>query len=62
MASVPEYNQSWAPVVEGIRAGDFYGTTGEVLFHSWGVEGNGGHSFYTANIEYTFPLEFAELV
>jgi hypothetical protein len=62
MATVPEYDQSWSPVVEGMRAGNFYGTTGEVLFHNWGVEGTGAHSFYTASIEYTVPLEFAELV
>ncbi len=62
LATVPAYNQSWSPVVEGMREGNFYGSTGEVLFHSWGVEGTGAHSFYTANIEYTFPLEFAELV
>jgi hypothetical protein len=59
---VPLYNESWSPVVEGIRAGNFYGTTGEVLFHNWGVEGSGAHSAYTASIEYTFPLRFAELV
>ena len=34
----------------------------EILFHSWGVEGAGAKSTYTASIEYTFPLEFAELV
>lgn len=59
---VPLYNESWAPVVEGMRAGNFFGTTGEVLFHSWGVEGTGAHRFYGASVEYTFPLEFAELV
>lgn len=59
---VPSYNESWAPVVEGIRQGNFFGTTGEVLFHNWGVEGSGAHSYYTATIEYTFPLELAELV
>ena len=59
---MPLYNESWAPVVEGIRAGNFFGTTGEVLFHNWGVEGSGAQSVYTASIEYTFPLEFAELV
>ena len=59
---VPAYNESWAPVVEGIRAGDFFGTTGEILFHNWGIEGSGAKSVYTASIEYTFPLEFAELV
>jgi hypothetical protein len=59
---VPLYNESWAPVVEGIRAGNFFGTTGEILFHDWGVEGRGANSAYSATIEYTFPLEFAELV
>jgi hypothetical protein len=59
---VPAYNESWAPVVESIRAGNFFGTTGEILFHRWGIEGSGAKSVYTASIEYTFPLEFAELV
>jgi hypothetical protein len=59
---VPAYNESWAPVVEGIRDGNFFGTTGEILFHNWGIEGSGAKSVYTASIEYTFPLDFAELV
>ncbi len=59
---VPAYNDSWAPVVEGIRSGNFFGTTGEILFHKWGIEGSGTKSIYTATIEYTFPLDFAELV
>jgi hypothetical protein len=59
---VPLYNESWSPIVEGIRNGNFFGTTGEILFHNWAVEGSGTKSVYTANIEYTFPLEFAELV
>jgi hypothetical protein len=59
---VPTYNESWAPVVEGIRSGNFFGTTGEILFHKWGIEGAGAKSIYTASIEYTFPLDFAELV
>jgi hypothetical protein len=59
---VPAYNESWAPVVNGIRAGNFFGTTGEILFHNWAIEGSGAKSLYTASIEYTFPLDFAELV
>jgi hypothetical protein len=59
---VPAYDQSWAPIVEGIRAGNFFGSTGEILFHRWGIEGAGAGSLFTATIEYTFPLEFAELV
>lgn len=59
---VPAWNESWAPVVEGIHDGNFFGTTGEILFHNWGVEGQGAKSVYTATFEYTFPLEFAEVV
>jgi hypothetical protein len=59
---VPLYNESWSPVLEAIRRGDFYGTNGEVLFHNWGVQGSGANSVYTASIEYTFPLDFADLV
>ncbi len=59
---VPLYNESWSPIVEGIRAGNFFGTTGEILFHDWSIEGSGAKSIYTASIEYTFPLDFAELV
>jgi len=59
---VPLYNESWSPIVEGIRAGNFFGTTGEILFHNWSIEGTGSNRTYTATIEYTFPLDFAELV
>jgi hypothetical protein len=59
---VPLFSQSWEPIVEGMREGNFFGTTGEILFHNWGIEGSGAKSTYTASIEYTFPLEFAELV
>jgi hypothetical protein len=62
MDKVPAWNESWAPVVEGIHNGNFFGTTGEILFHDWKIEGAGAKSVYTANIEYTFPLDFAEVV
>ena len=59
---VPLYNESWAPIIDAMQRGEFYGTTGEVLFHQWGVEGSGANSVYSATIEYTYPLEFADLV
>lgn len=59
---VPAYNESWSPIVEGIRTGNFFVTTGEILFHNWAVQGSGARRTYNASIEYTFPLEFAELV
>jgi hypothetical protein len=59
---VPSYSETWAPIIDAMQAGQFFGTTGEVLFHNWGIEGSGTDRIYTANIEYTYPLEFAELV
>jgi hypothetical protein len=59
---VPLFSEGWGAVVDAMRAGNFYGTTGEVLFHGYGVSGTGSRRVYTANVEWTFPLEFAELV
>jgi hypothetical protein len=59
---VPAFSESWAPVIEGMRKGDFFGTTGEILFHNWGIQGAGANRTFTAEIEYTYPLDFAELV
>jgi hypothetical protein len=59
---VPRFDQGWTPVVNALQNGDYFVTTGEVLFHNWGIEGSGAHSVYTADVEWTFPLEFAELV
>ena len=58
----PASNQSWAPTIDQLRAGNFFGATGEILFHNWGIQGSGAKSIYIASIEYTFPLQFAELV
>jgi hypothetical protein len=59
---VPAYNDDWSPILDAIRRNDLYGTNGEVLFHNYGISGSGDKAVYTANFEYTFPLEFADLV
>jgi hypothetical protein len=60
--SVPRFDESWAPVLTTMRNGDYFETGGEVLFRSWGIEGAGAQRFYNAEVEWTFPPEFAELV
>ncbi len=60
--SLPLFKDGWNSVIEALHSGAFFGTTGEVLFHNYGVSGAGAHSVYTANVEWTFPLEFAEVV
>jgi hypothetical protein len=37
-------------------------TTGEVLIPSWKVEGEGKDRVVVADLEWTFPLEFVEVV
>ena len=59
---VPRYNEDWGSILRAMRAGDFFVTSGEVLFRHWGIEGSGSQRVYTADLEWTFPLEFVELV
>ncbi len=62
LVGLPLFKDGWNSVIEALHSGAFLGTTGEVLFHNYGVTGTGAHSVYTANVEWTFPLEFAEVV
>ena len=59
---VPKFSEGWTPVLNALRAGDYFVTSGEVLFRSYGIEGAGAKRTYTAEAEWTFPPEFAELV
>ena len=49
----------WTPIVTALRAGDFFVTTGEVLIKDFRVS---GRNSVTADVEWTFPLEFVEVV
>lgn len=59
---VPKFDEDWSPILRAMRAGDFFVTSGEVLFRKSGIEGTGPRRNFTADVEWTFPLEFAELV
>src|SRR6266511_58162 len=56
------FNQDWTPIVNSLRAGDFFVTSGEVLFNSFSLEGAGDQLTIVADLEWTFPLEFVEVV
>jgi hypothetical protein len=58
---VPGFDD-WSPVCKALRAGEFFVTTGEVLIPSWGVEGEGNERTVVAEMEWTFSLEFVEVV
>ncbi len=59
---VPKYDSGWTPVLDAMRAGDYFVTSGEVLLRNSGIEGAGAKRTFTAEAEWTFPPEFAELV
>jgi hypothetical protein len=59
---VPKFSEGWTPVLDALRAGDYFVTSGEVLFRNYAIQGSGAKRTYTAEVEWTFPPEFAELV
>jgi hypothetical protein len=62
LPSVPKFDDDWTPIARAMRAGDYFVSTGEVLLRNWAIEGTGTQRTYTAEAEWTFPPEFAELV
>jgi hypothetical protein len=50
------------PLIETMKRGDYFVTSGEVLIPAYRVEGTGSQRSITADVEWTFPLEFAEVV
>jgi hypothetical protein len=49
-------------LISALKRGDFFATTGEVLISSYAVEGVGHQRTITAEVEWTFPLDFVEVV
>jgi len=62
LSRVPGPDEDWTPVLKSLRDGDFFVTTGEILIKSYGVEGTGDHRTVSAEVEWTFPLSFVEVV
>jgi hypothetical protein len=62
LPQVPKFDEDWTPIANAMRAGDYFVSSGEVLLRNWAIEGTGAQRAYTAEVEWTFPLEFAEVV
>ena len=62
MDEVPGPDDDWSPVLKALRDGDFWVSTGEIVFNSYEVAGSGNQRTVMADIEWTFPLEFVEVV
>lgn len=51
-----------SPIIDALRRGDYFVTSGEVLISSYAIEGSGDRRTITAEVEWTFPLNFVEVV
>ena len=69
---VPRYDEGWQPVLDAVRGGEFFVTTGEILVPKFTLGGKesgetlevaaNGNVRLEAELEWTFPLVFAEVV
>jgi hypothetical protein len=59
---LPGPTDDWSPILRSIRNGDFWVSTGEILIKNYAVEGTGAKRTLTADLEWTYPLEFIEVV
>jgi hypothetical protein len=72
LEKAPRYADSWQPVLDALRGGKFFVSTGEVLIPDFTIGGKAsGETLDTtsqptpmleATLEWTFPLRFAEIV
>ena len=72
MDRLPDYSQGWQPVLDAMQKGKFFVSTGEVLLPVFTVNGKGagetltlpasGKATIALNIDWTFPLNFAEII
>lgn len=72
LARLPRYDDGWQPVLDALRGGEFFTTTGEILIPEFtvGAKRSGqtlnvaSHSkpMLEANLEWTFPLAFAQII
>jgi hypothetical protein len=59
---VPKFSDGWMPVLDALRAGNFFVTSGEVLLHNYSIQGTGAKRTFVADVDWTWPGEFVELV
>lgn len=69
---IPRFGDGWQPVLDALRAGRFFATTGEVLIPEFTVAGrrsgetmaasDSANTIVEATLEWTFPLAFAEVI
>jgi hypothetical protein len=61
IGDLPEPGE-YAPIIDALMDGDYFVTSGEVLIPSHEYDGAGADATLTAEVQWTFPLDFVELV
>lgn len=68
---LPRFNDGWQPVLDGLRKGTFFTTSGEILIPTFTVGGKSSGEVIEdasapltveADLEWTFPMSFVEIV
>ena len=59
---VPLWTEDWTPILKALRDGNFFATTGEILIKNYAVTGSGDNRTLTADVEWTYPPAFMEIV
>jgi len=52
----------YSPVIEALKNGEYFVSSGEVLIPSHSYSGSGAAAVLTAQVQWTFPLDFVEVV
>ncbi len=58
----PGPDEDYSPILKSLRDGNFFVTTGEILIRNYTVAGTGNQRTITADVDWTFPLNFVEVV
>jgi hypothetical protein len=61
LAALPKVDDM-STVIDAMKRGDYFWTSGEVLIPSYTVQGTGNQRTIVADVEWTFPLAFVEVV
>ena len=59
--SVPSIDDM-SSIINALKRGEYFATSGEVLIPSYAVQGTGQDRLIVAEVEWTFPLDFVEVV
>jgi hypothetical protein len=69
---LPRFEEGWQPILDALRRGDFWVTTGEILLREFSMGGRrngetlhlkaGERPELRVSLEWTFPLRFAEVI